>query len=173
MILRILTLAGGLAGAAGVSQFPEYSQQYLQRLGGAVDELSRVVADFDASAAAEGLSREAALAQMVGTDFVERRRQDMTRTIARHDRLDADLAALRGASPLARAAQPHRFTDPEIAARAWDEFRPAVPVTAEGLIFAGIGFVLGGALLSGLLALLRWPVRRRPARTGAPLDGAG
>ena len=167
MILRILTLAGGLAGAAGVSQFPEYSQQYLQRLGGAVDELSRVVADFDASAAAEGLSREAALAQMVGTDFVERRRADMERTIDRHDRLSADLAALRGTSPFQRAVQPQRFTDRELAQRAWDDFKPAVPVTVEGLSFAGIGFLGGALILSGLIRLLRLPFRRRrPAPEG-------
>ena len=29
-MLKILSLAGGLAGAAGLSQFPEFSQQYLQ-----------------------------------------------------------------------------------------------------------------------------------------------
>ncbi|MEO1364377.1 MAG: DUF2937 family protein, partial [Pseudomonadota bacterium] len=61
MIARALMLAGGFAGAALTSQFPEYSQQYTQRLGGAVDALAEVVADFDASARAEGLSREAAL----------------------------------------------------------------------------------------------------------------
>ncbi len=34
MLLRAITLAGGIVGAAGMSQFPEYSQQYVQRLGG-------------------------------------------------------------------------------------------------------------------------------------------
>ena len=61
MIVRALVLAGGVLGAASVSQFPEFSQQYTQRLGGAVDALGQVVADFDASAAAAGLDREAAL----------------------------------------------------------------------------------------------------------------
>ncbi len=161
MLLRALILAGGLTGAAGLSQFPEYSQQYTQRLAGAVDELSRVVADFDASAAAEGLSRDAALAQMTGTDFVERRRADMTRTIARAERLSADLEALRAAGPFTRAAHATRFTDPEIASRAWQDFKPAMPLTFEGAVFAGVGFLGGLGLLSGLLALLRWPFRRR------------
>ena len=61
MIVRAITLAGGLAVGAGTSQFPEFSQQYAQRLGGAVDALSEVVADFDTSAVAEGLSRSEAL----------------------------------------------------------------------------------------------------------------
>ena len=37
MILRVLAVAAGLAGAGTLSQFPEFSQQYVQRLGGAVD----------------------------------------------------------------------------------------------------------------------------------------
>ena len=64
MLVRAITLAGGLTGAAGLSQFPEFSQQYIQRLSGAVDELSRVVAEFDADAAALGLSRGEALDQL-------------------------------------------------------------------------------------------------------------
>ena len=49
-MLKFLAIAGGLAGAAGLSQYPEFSQQYTQRLGGQVDALSEVVADFEASA---------------------------------------------------------------------------------------------------------------------------
>lgn len=40
MIGRVLALAGGLSGAVGLSQFPEFSQQYLQRLAGQVDALN-------------------------------------------------------------------------------------------------------------------------------------
>lgn len=164
MIGRTLTLAGGLAGAAGLSQFPEYSQQYTQRLGGAVDELSRVVADFDASAAALGLNREAALDQMTGTEFVERRRADMTRTLARYERLTADLSALQSAGPFTRAYRIAHFDDTEIARRAAQSFKPAVPLTFEGLSFAAIGLVLGSlaiGLLRDLLGLITAPFRRR------------
>ncbi|WP_299848506.1 DUF2937 family protein [uncultured Roseovarius sp.] len=64
MLFRAMMLAGGIAGATGFSQFPEYSQQYTQRLAGAVDELSRVVRAFDADAGRLDLTREAALADM-------------------------------------------------------------------------------------------------------------
>ncbi|NRB05388.1 MAG: DUF2937 family protein, partial [Rhodobacteraceae bacterium] len=47
MLGRAIALAGGLAGGLSLSQFPEFSQQYLQRLGGAVDALAVVVTDFD------------------------------------------------------------------------------------------------------------------------------
>ena len=161
MITRTLVLAGGVAGAAVLSQFPEYAQQYTQRLGGAVDALGQVVADFDASAAAEGLTREQALAQMTGTAFVERRRDDMQRSFARHARLSADLEALAAAGPFMRAYHGTRLTDPDIATAALAAFKPAVPVTVEGAAFAIVGFGLGAAAIRTVLMLLRLPRRRR------------
>ncbi|MEP1520778.1 DUF2937 family protein [Ascidiaceihabitans sp.] len=159
MILRALTLAGGLAAGAATSQFPEFSQQYAQRLGGAVDALSQVVADFDASAAQEGLTRSAALDQMNGTAFVERRRKDMERTFDRHAKLSADLDALQGQGPFTRAYHAARMTDGDVAGAAWDNFQPALPLNFAGAVFAGVGFLAGMIGLGAVLAVLRWPLR--------------
>lgn len=161
MILRAITLVGGLMGAAASSQFPEYSQQYTQRLGGAVDALSEVVADFDASAATVGLSRQEALAQMSGTAFLDRRRTDMQTTFMRHARLQEDLAAIEGAGPFMRAYHAARLTDGHIAQAAFTAYKPAVPLTFAGITFAGVGFVAGAGLLGMLLRLATWPFRRR------------
>lgn len=163
MILRAITLAGGLVVGAGASQFPEFSQQYTQRLGGAVDALSEVVADFDASALAEGLTRNQALEQMRGTDFIERRRADMERTFLRHATLSDDLKVLSDASPFMRAYHGMRLRDRDVAQAAWDTFEPAVPLNVTGAIFAGVGFLVGLLSLSAVLAVLRWPLRRRTA----------
>ncbi|MGI3170463.1 DUF2937 family protein [Pseudooceanicola sp. C21-150M6] len=168
MITRALTLAGGLAGAATFAQFPEFSQQYTQRLAGAVDELTRVAADFDASAHAADLTREAALDQMTGTPFLDRRRADMTATFTRLEALQADLAALRGAGPFLRAYEMRHLIDPQIAARAAQDFSPALPLTFEGLIFAALGLLAGLALVSlirRLAALILYPFRPRAKAT--------
>lgn len=165
MILRGIILAGGVLGAATASQFPEYSQQYRQRLGGAVDALEEVVSDFDASAQSEGLSREAALAQMQGTAFLDRRRADMSRTFARYEQLQADIDALEGAGPFMRAYHVARSADAEVAAAALDTFEPAVPLSVAGGIFAGGGFLAGLIAVWTMLKLLLWPFgRRRVAR---------
>ncbi|APX10997.1 DUF2937 family protein [Tateyamaria omphalii] len=166
MILRVLVLAGGLLGGATASQFPEFAQQYQQRLGGAVDALAEVVADFDTSARAAGLSRDAALAQMQGTEFLDRRRADMTRTFDRYDRLRADLAALQDAGPFMRAYHAARSTDGEVANAALTAFKPALPLTFAGAAFAGAGFLAGLLAMSATLKLLLWPFagRRRTAR---------
>lgn len=167
MILRGLTLAGGLAGAAVSSQFPEYSQQYLQRLGGAVDALYQVAADFDASAQAVGLSRDAALAQMTGTAFMDRRRVDMTATFTRHARLADSLEKLEGQGPFMRAYYLPRMRDGQIAKAAWQVFRPAVPLDFAGVIFAAFGFLAGALGVGMLVRVLALMFRRRPGRDPA------
>ncbi|MFK7879760.1 DUF2937 family protein [Roseobacter sp.] len=161
MILRAMTLTAGLAGGFGAAQFPAYSQQYLQRLGGAVDALQQVVADFDASAQAEGLTRQAALAQMQGGAFVERRRADMTRAIQRYETLQSDFATLAGQGPFMRAYHVGRLTDAEIATRAWQAFQPAFPLNFSTLLFAAFGFGVAVTGFHLLLAILRLPFRRR------------
>ena len=163
MIVRAITLAGGLAVGAGTSQFPEFSQQYAQRLGGAVDALSEVVADFDTSAAVEGLSRSEALEQMIGADFIERRRADMERTFDRHAVLTEDFRLLAEAGPFMRAYHAARFADGDVASAAWDVFEPAVPLNLTSAIFAGFGFFVGLIAMSSLMAVIRWPFRRRTA----------
>lgn len=159
-MLRVLTLAGGLAGAAGLSQYPEFSQQYVQRMAGQLDALTQVVEDFDASALAAGLTRGEALAQMQGTTFLDSRRADMQWAFVRHARLTADFVALQAADPMQRMLMPHRMADAITAQGTWAEFKPAVPLTVPGAVSAGAGYLGGYGLMAGLLALLAWPFRR-------------
>ena len=168
MFLRAITLAGGMAGAAGLSQFPEFSQQYTQRLAGAVDELTRFVDEFDADAAAQGFTRAEALDDLnQGSQMGAARADTMGRTLARYNRLSADLEALRAAGPFTRAYNAGSFTDPEIAQAAWSDFKPAMPLTFEGAVFAGVGLLAGLGLIGGLIALIRMPFRRK----AAPMTG--
>lgn len=168
-MLRALALIAGLAGGATLSQFPEFSQQYLQRLGGRAEALAEVVAEFDASADLAGLGREAALAELQGSAFLDLRQADMRRLIARSERAAADYALLRAAGPLERLVLPHRFRDAETLKATWSDFRPAVPVTLDGLISAAIGYLLGAGLVSAAASLLRRASRpARPARVSQP-----
>jgi len=153
-------MAGGIAGAVALSQFPEFSQQYMQRLSGAVDELRAVTVAFDLTASLSGLSRDEALAQIRGSQFQDDLRENLSASMTRYDRLNADYQALAGNDPLARLASAWRFRDVELARRTWEEFRPAVPVTSDGLICAGIGYGGGWLLVSLILGLLMRPLRR-------------
>ena len=64
MLARRLALAiAVLAGLIG-SQAPEFAQQYRQRLGGALEELNRIVSEFDAEVQRQNLSRAEALKRL-------------------------------------------------------------------------------------------------------------
>jgi hypothetical protein len=158
---RVLAIMGGVSGAVALSQFPEFSQQYLQRLAGKVDALSAVVADFDASAAKSGLTREAALTQMTGSPFNLDHQADLRATFAKVAVLTENLVTLREASPLARLTMPQRLADPETLQATWADFKPAIPSTPDGAMTAGLGYVAGWSPVGGFWALLRRPFRRR------------
>lgn len=160
MILRGLVICCGMVAGAFSAQLPEFSQQYVQRMGGAVDALAQVVADFDASASAEGLTRDEALAQMQGASFLERRRADMERTFQRYAIMQEDLERLEGASAVQRVLILGQRRDVDLTREVWSVFQPAVPVTFEGALFAGGGFVAGAGVAGGLGRMLR---RRRVA----------
>ena len=155
MILRTLALAGGLTGAAGLSQFPEFSQHYMQRLGGAVDELGRQVARYEREADTLGLTVDEMLAALAAEGPLAKTQSgNIAGDIARHGRLASDLAALEGAGPFTRARLATHLADREIAARAFETYKPAVPATFEGAVFAGTGFLAGWIGLSALFSFL-------------------
>jgi hypothetical protein len=160
---RIIAGIGGLGLAITLSQFPEYAQQYTQRLGGAVDELRVITEDFDRAAAQGGLDRASALARYNASndDFLSGRGSSMSATFQRYEHLNATLARIEGADPLERLQSLPAYLDTDIGQRTLENYRPAVPVTMEGILYAGGGFILGYLVLSGLWRFCAMPFRRR------------
>lgn len=167
MIQRIFAMFLGGLGAVGASQAPEFAQQYAQRLGGALDEIHAIVQSFDQDAAREGLDRRAGLQRMENSpdSFVARRGRSIGETIRRYEKLEAQKAALEAPGAFGRMAALIRGDlDGPIARRAMEDFRPAVPVTAEGLLFALTGFLAGMLGGGAMVALARLPFRARPVK---------
>lgn len=162
MLLRRVILAVSLFLGALASQLPEFAQQYRQRLGGAIDELQRIVAQFDRDAQSENLEREAALKRLQANadPLASKRATDLRETIARENRLTRQQQAMREAGSFGRLAVFARDFDAGIARRAWGEFEPALPATIEGFVTAVAAFLFGG----GLLRLLAAPFGRRRKR---------
>ena len=158
---RIVGGIGGLALAITLSQFPEYAQQYTQRLGGAVDELRAITSDFDRAATAAGLDRAAALDRYNASndDFLAGRGTSMTATFQRFDQLSATLARIEGAGAVERFQSLPAYLDSDIGRRTLKAYKPAIPVTVEGVLYAGAGFILGFLVVSALWRLGAMPVR--------------
>jgi hypothetical protein len=160
---RFVAGIGGLGLAVTLSQFPEYAQQYTQRLGGAVDELRVITEDFDRAAVAGGLDRPAALERYNASNdqFLAGRGTSMTATFQRYDNLSATLARIEDADAIERFQALPAYLDSDIGQRTLENYRPAVPVTMEGILYAGGGFMLGYLVLSGLWRICAMPFRRR------------
>ncbi|UCI09273.1 DUF2937 family protein [Mesorhizobium sp. B1-1-8] len=157
MLKENLIYAMALALGISASQMPEFAQQYRQRLGGAVEELGHVVSEFDRDAAGAGLSRAQALDlhQQATEPLFKARGRSMSAAIARYENLVEQQKDFAERSPL---LQPLvlGYSDRAVFAGAWQDFRPAVPITSAGLLWAAFGFFFGVGAMYMLAALLRW-----------------
>ena len=159
MLVRRLAVAIGLLCGLIASQLPEFAQQYRQRLGGALDELNRTIAQFDSETAAQSLTREQ------GIDRLRRNPETLARErgaaidkdINRANRLVRQQEAFQSGGPLTRLATLIGNFDPATATRAIENFEPAVPITVEAFMIASIAVVVGW----GATHLCAWPIRRR------------
>ena len=84
-----------------------------------------------------------------------------TPTFGRYAELNATLQRIAGADPLERLRNLPAYLDTDIGRRTLENYKPAMPVTAEGLLYAGTGFVLGYIILSALIRFCSLPFRRR------------
>lgn len=160
-----------VAGAVLFSQAPEFMQQYLQRLGGHLDEARFQLAQFQRAATQSGLTLERLISQTTGNadPAVARLGGVMTDAVQRVDALEQAQSAILHASLWTRPFVFLRHADSGIARATWSIFQPAVPTTTEGLVYA----LIGVAALLGLYHLgVKYPVgcairaraRRRAAR---------
>ena len=155
-----------VTGAILFSQLPEFFQQYLQRLGGHLDEARRQLDQFRQTASQSGMTLERLIADASGQadPALARLGHVVADTAHRVDTLAAAESALREASAWTRPFVFLGHFDPAIAHATWAVFRPAVPTTAEGAAYALLGMVAMLALYHGLV---RGPLARACHRRSA------
>ena len=135
MFARRLALAiAVLAGLIG-SQGPEFAQQYRQRLGGALEELQRIVSEFDAEVRGQNLTRVEGLKRLEdnGDPLAHDRGEDMAQAIDRAKRLNEQIQAMNSAGSLGRLYVIAKTFDPEIARSTLDNYEPAEPLSLSAL----------------------------------------
>jgi len=155
----------GFIGALLLSQFPEFFQQYTQRLGGRLDELTAQVTALEGRAAAVGKDLPGYLRTFLLNRDVDVRREGMAlqEMVQRRTTLAESYKALTGADQWWRAAAFAKQVDWKTATATLEVYRPAMPVTPEAGIYAGAGFGSGVAVFLAILGL--WgPERRRDRR---------
>jgi hypothetical protein len=170
VIGRILAMALGLLAGLFASQAPEFAQQYRQRIGGAIDELRRVVSTFDENARAEGVTRQQAIERLAEQPdrLVQRQGPAMVEIVDRLGRLERQRDAVANAGQFERLAVLARGFDGQLARATYLDFEPAWPATTEGLVIGGTGFLIGWG---GFLLLVRGAGRLRPRRWRRQREG--
>ena len=146
-------------GAVCAAQAPEFFQQYLQRLGGHLDEARRQLAGFEQAALAAGKPLDDFATDVVANPDpgLAKLGASIQDTIERVDELTAAQHALVDASVWTRpfAFLGHLQTD--IARATLQVFKPAVPTTMEGAFYAAVGVALAFSVWH---FAIRLPVRR-------------
>jgi len=159
-----------VVGAVSFSQGPEFMQQYLQRLGGHLDEARRQLDVFRQTAAQSGLSIDQFIGQTAAnTDpAVAKLGGVMTATVQRVSSLQSAHDALLHSALWERPFVFVRHLDFDIARATGAVFKPAVPTTIEGAAYALTGMLVTLALyhvlFKRLLRLFRAPSAPAKAR---------
>jgi hypothetical protein len=158
MLARLLYSLGAVTGGAVLSQFPEYYAHYVQRLGGRIDQARQRAREIREDAAEKGLTVEAYIENFLDSAPHSLEGGRMAESIFQLERMEAAYAALRDAAPLQRPRAFAEHLDAGLVEATLGDFAPALPLTPEGLAYAGGGALAGLAVCFGARRVLR---RRR------------
>ena len=151
MILRLLNGLAAVFGAAGGAQFPAFYQQYLQRLGGRLDQARLDVDRIRADAASLGRTLEDYIQELLSSGTAVARlagAREQVR-VAEARSLETAYEALSVAGPLERPLAFVQQIDPGLAEETLKVFVPAMPISPEGFVYAATGLILGLMLMAG------------------------
>ena len=105
-------------------------------------------------AAAKGLSVEDYIEQFLDSAPHSLEGGRMAEAIFRLDRMEAAYDALRGAATLQRPFAFAEYMNAGLVEATLGDFKPAVPLTPEGLVYAGCGVLAGLVIVLGSRRLL-------------------
>jgi Protein of unknown function (DUF2937) len=159
MFVRRLALAIALLAGLIGSQGPEFAQQYRQLLGGGLEELNRMVSEFDGEVGRQNLTRAEGLSRLEKNDdpLARERGRDTRKAIDRATRLNEQMEAMNSAGPLMRLYLVAKNFDAETAHSTLDNYEPAAPLSLGALTASGLAALWGWAMTR----LVAWPFTRR------------
>jgi hypothetical protein len=143
-------------GAMIFVQFPQFYSQYIQRLGGHLDEAGRAVHEYTKTAASNNLT----LTEYIKIHLTSHNNVFVSTGklindfIERLQHLESSIAALNGAWPWNRWWLFLKELDLNIANQTLANYTLGIPTTIEALIYALIGLILFFSLYQGVKCLI-------------------
>jgi hypothetical protein len=132
-------------GAVAMAQFPQFCAQYIQRLGGHVDEAARNIEKYREIAKETGKSLYQYSQHLLNSKdpAVFKTGQKIAGDLERYNQLAAALKELQNAPAYKKFFVFISHLDMDIARGAWENFTPGLPVTMEGAAYAAAGIIIG------------------------------
>jgi Protein of unknown function (DUF2937) len=147
--MRTLFAVVSLLPALLFSQGPEFAEQYRQRLGGAIDELTAVVEHFQEDAQRSGYDRDTALRLMAQN--TERLVRDlgtrMQENVARLDLLRRQQRLFSRGVTLGSLTDFAFNHDAPLFEKTWESYAPGLSLSFLGLLLAIVGWSASCVLL--------------------------
>ncbi|MFO8192550.1 MAG: DUF2937 family protein [Bacillota bacterium] len=153
-------------GAVALSQFPQFFGQYMQRLGGHLDEAKRALEQYIRAAEALDLTLEEYIREHLqsGSEIFVSSGEVIQGLVERVNSLEQSYQALEGATIYNRWFVFLREVDWSIASGTWENFVPGVPTTVEGITYALAGLLIGWGIYAFFKMIITIPaggLRRR------------
>jgi hypothetical protein len=163
LVRDLILLVFVLAGAIGGSQVPQFVQQYLQRLGGALQIAQEFVGKYEPLARSEGLTIDAFARQLADSADPKAARlgQAVLGQVERTAALEEHAELLTAAAPLVRPWELIRHHDAELLAGTWRDYRYTLTLDP---VFGAAGAFAGLLLTAMLWSTLVWIGRAAGAK---------
>lgn len=149
-------IIAGILVAVMLSQFPEFYQQYRQRLGGTMDELTRQVQALDDRAAATDMTRYNYVRHLKSSkdQAAKQEGEHLTNLLTRHFSVSEAIKELDSGDMKMMFVLAVYHLDKDTAMATAEDYKPAIPLTLESAVYSLIGFIVGYLTMAFLFVFL-------------------
>ncbi len=143
---RLLSILGAII----MAQFPQFFSQYLQRLGGHLNEARRTVNSYEQAAEALGIGFDEYIAAHLKAEerLFQASGEVLVSLVERLEALETSFSNLQQAGPFTRWVVFFQEVDWDIARQSLFYYTPGIPTSLEGIIYALTGLLLGWGFFS-------------------------
>ena len=147
--LSLVDRAFSVMGAVAFAQFPQFLQQYVQRMGGHLSELEGQVGFMRKSAEASSVTLQEYIQKFTESQLdpiFSRQGVIMQNMVDRYNHLSLTLNSLQEANLYKKPLIFITHLNKDIIHETWSTYQPGIPTTLEGLAYAAVGMIFGTLL---------------------------
>ena len=153
LVDRIVAIGGALI----IGQFPQFYGEYVQRLGGHLEEARDQLLQYSQAAVAHKITLQDYILihlQSGNSIFVNTGRI-IKSLVERFEFLEKAYYQFKNGPELFRGWIFIRHLDPKIVMETWLDYTPGIPISKEGIIYALLGMILFWGVYYGFKSIVR------------------